>query len=91
MKCALAVMLALALVGPAAEALADEPFPHREPLEGKRKLAPIRGRRLGPARFHDDKDEVPAWKREEREREREDRDDRGGGRGGKGGDDADEE
>jgi hypothetical protein len=85
---ALYAILALVLGGPVGDALGEQRALGREPLEGKRRLAPIRGRRLGPARTHPrhDHDDAAEWKREDRH----DRDERSGGRG-RGGDKEDDD
>jgi hypothetical protein len=83
MRSGLVTILSVVLVGSVGESFGDE----REPLQHKRRMAPIRGRQLNPARAEQrERDEAAEWKREQDDRQ--DRHDRKGG-GDK--DDADDE
>ena len=86
MKCALVAILMLLLAAWAGDALGEERSLGREPLEGKRRLAPIRGRRLAPGRAEGRNRDDAA----DRKREESDRHDRSDGRG-RGGDKDDAE
>ena len=87
MKHGLIALLAVALAGAAGESSGEERSPGHDSLEGKRRQAPIRGRRFSPERAERlrQREDAAEWRRH-REREEGDRHDRRGDK-----DDADDE